>query len=339
MHFDKSFLVTLLLLQTISYKQQVGATAPTNHVGFFFLSNKPSSWKKFFSNYATLSQFEKEEGIANYSLWVEEDYDDVDIINGIFDDGLDERETESEIDDEHIIDPIIENRKSQWKVSKNSDKTETNNESRDIPEEHPMRTDEWLVEVRLSPFLILPRSIRREASLLPQSFYNNQSSKKKSLRQRRQLMKFGRDGFVLLLQEQGVPDEISGETNNEEINCRQIVTSIGKWQMNANGISWTMPTVSSKQSDESNINTLLHFHADLHLSKFQNKPRMFKGTITRDRFSKKSLKDKTDEDEGSKGKRKLLRPVIASFTAIGIGQDTLALQYKERGFGLSGGNG
>jgi len=32
------------------------------------------------------------------------------------------------------------------------------------------------------------------------------------------------------------------------------------------------------------------------------------------------------------------RPVVATFTAVGIGEDTADLSYRERGVGLSGGD-
>ena len=363
-------IVCILLYQS----HKLGATAPNTAIGL-----RPSFFQRLLESYATVSQFEKEEDSAECNFWIEErDVDNFEIGGSVFDDG---NNNDGEIDDHLFCEAQSEKISNTdgssktpkfrwWKKSSTSSNVDNSNKSdgsqqslnHDVHEEHPMRTDEWLVEVRLSPFLILPGSIRREASLLPQSF-NSNDLETKNIRQRKQLMKFGKDGFVLLLEEK---DDIIGHKKIEETESNvelidgekaKVVTSIGKWEMSANGITWTMPaalplSMIDKRNDKNQsgvsdgetasyathtaqTNTLLHFHADLHLSKFQNKPRMFKGTITRDRFVTLS------EDIGNsmRGTGKLFRPVIGSFTAVGIGEDTLVLNYKDRGFGLSGGNG
>ena len=55
--------------------------------------------------------------------------------------------------------------------------------------------------------------------------------------------------------------------------------------------------------------------ADLILNPFGSCPRMVRGTIVKD-------------------SGKCFRPVVATFSGEGIGQDTVNLSYRERGFGL-----
>ena len=348
MHLVRNLALTLYLLD-ISHALE--ANAPNRAIGFF-PQNKKAALKRLFANYATLSQFEKEEDDVDNSYWVDEVEDDAPNNNSdLFDDGNNDKDAHAHVEDDlsYEIDnnsangPLPKKEFRWWNSNKDVSKSydsDTSLNDNHVCEEHPMRTDEWLIQVRLSPFLILPGTRRREASLFPESFIRRKTHRKQNLRERQQLMKFGRDGYVLLLEEK---DEMDDAIDGKQKGSIAVI-NMGRWEMSANGISWTLPASLSlqqnKRHDADNIEeskTRLHFHADLHLSKFQNKPRMFKGTITRDRLPAHS--DTSDDDDSNIFYKKLLRPVIASFTAVGIGEDTLMLQYKERGFGLSGGNG
>lgn len=64
--------------------------------------------------------------------------------------------------------------------------------------------------------------------------------------------------------------------------------------------------------------TVLHHKAELHWNIFGDHPRMFRGTITRDRYRVSFLPPW------------LFRPVIGSFTGIGTGQDTADTSYAYR---------
>lgn len=233
-------------------------------------------------------------------------------------------------------------------------------------EEHPLRTDEWLVKVKMSP-LLLPRN--READLFPESTASDDdaaaaAADSSSLKRHRfglkqklmtQVLKFSENGYVILIEDskdctgpEYVPmqkthssgifkkfDEWvqrrqcaeSDEKSEDSISSRRV-TKIGKWKMDMSGVSWSMPVrVGSDDSSEGVAKTTtLHYHADIHLSKFQEQPRMFKGVVSRDRFS------------GIGIRKDLFRPVIATFTAEGIGKDTVDTSYKKRGFGLKNGN-
>ena len=155
-------------------------------------------------------------------------------------------------------------------------------------------------------------------------------------------MKFSKNGYVILIDEEDKNDHGQNHETITNTNSQRIV-NVGKWRMDANGISWTMQThvpITTNDSKsciegenkDSRRTTSLYYHADIHLSKFQSRPRMLKGTITRDRYHNDG---NVESKRGLFVRKNIFRPVIASFTAEGIGEDTLALQYKDRGFGLS----
>jgi len=300
----------------------------------------------------TVSSLEKDEEASEYKLWVDDE---------------NEESTEDEGDegDELFLnDECMENSSSSKQERKqnffrrrskvdNDDNTIQHREIESENEEHPMRTDEWLIKVKLSPFL-MPGTIKREASLFPQL----QKSHTPENRKIEQVMKFAKNGYVILIEEWG--EEIQDQNDYKHMRnsekSKQRISKVGKWQMNTNGVSWSIPahlsnkylkphercinslrienedtetfedldcSLDGSQKESSKI-TMLYYHADIHLSKFQSKPRMIRGTVVRDRYKHKFP-----------NKQRMLRPVIATFTAEGIGEDTLMLQYSERGFGLS----
>jgi len=187
----------------------------------------------------------------------------------------------------------------------------------EIEEEHPMRTDEWMVDVNLSPFLF-PPSVENEAQLFPESSnpwnttticMDGLAKTWRGKRRKRQVFKFSRNGCVLLSEK--------GDSNR--------ITRIGRWHMDTHGISWVIPIRTTN-----NKNTVLHYHADIHLNKFQKRPRMFRGQVTRDRFMDIKFTDKICIP------KYIFRPVVATFTAEGIGKDTVDTSYKNRGLGVGG---
>jgi hypothetical protein len=277
-----------------------------------------------------------------------------------------------------------------------------NGDSHDHDNEHPMRTDEWLIRVTLSPFLNTKR-LRSEGMLFPQSDIkknreeNNNTrvystNNTPSMRKKEQIMIFSRTGYVLLLESSAQrTHENTMDSNNCDLHQLQTsrrITTVGKWHIDATGVSWDIPVhildynsntynnnnnsinnsricvdnhpekyrmtqskeiddygddVDSDLSDEtiqsfSNMkSTVLHYHADIHLSKFQERPRMFKGVITRDHFHETVLPIKLfGQTQQLLFRKNLFRPVVATFTAEGIGEDTVDFSYKKRGFGLNG---
>ena len=61
---------------------------------------------------------------------------------------------------------------------------------------------------------------------------------------------------------------------------------MGKWRIGHSGVVFDIPiqvVAGTKQNEATNGVTVLHYHADIHLNKFGERPRMFKGVITRDR--------------------------------------------------------
>lgn len=64
--------------------------------------------------------------------------------------------------------------------------------------------------------------------------------------------------------------------------------------------------------------TVLHHKAELHWNIFGEQPRMFRGTVTRDRLPQSFLPPW------------LFRPVIGSFVGSGVGNDTADTSYRHR---------
>jgi hypothetical protein len=86
----------------------------------------------------------------------------------------------------------------------------------------------------------------------------------------------------------------------------KLEASIGTWKVIPSGIRWELP-VKMNTHDK---NTTLHCHADLVLNPFGSKPHMVRGIIARDRYPDSTFP------------RHFLRPVVATFTSVGIGKDT-----------------
>lgn len=184
-------------------------------------------------------------------------------------------------------------------------------------EEHPMRTDEWIISVSLSPLAFFRRS---EKNFFPVTHIHKEDTDRK----REQHFKFARNGYVILVEKE--EEHHLGVAQNGW----RRVTKVGKWKLGTNGVSWTIPIKSTEFPFQQ---TNLHYHADIHLSKFQEKPRMFRGVVTRDRFSDAKIPF-TNILVG----KKMFRPVIATFIGLGTGNDTVDTTYKKRGIGLSSGN-
>lgn len=169
-------------------------------------------------------------------------------------------------------------------------------------EEHPMRTDEWALDIHLS------RLFSREEGdeLFPECYTDrdgrsNTKPIKKNRYRKRQVMTFATNGYVKV----SVNDNDNNNSNSD--NDRRIDTAsssviqtlrnkprVGKWRIGHSGVAFDIPvqmSVSRKNRDNNGSSkvkepkmTVLHYHADMHLNKFGERPRMFRGVITRDRY-------------------------------------------------------
>ncbi|KAL3774266.1 hypothetical protein HJC23_005399 [Cyclotella cryptica] len=203
-------------------------------------------------------------------------------------------------------------------------------------EEHPMRTDEWELDIKLSRLFS-----KEEAELFPEFFSDSsQEMERMWSNRKRQVMQFARNGYVKVLQDNLLTSKkidassVASSPTTERQRRREF--KVGKWRIGHNGIAFDIPVrvclkkhnpgnKGSKEDDPMNqaeTVTVLHYHADIHLNKFGERPRMFRGVITRDRYS-------------SILPSNFFRPVIGTFSAEGIGHDTVDTSYKNRGFGLS----
>ena len=83
---------------------------------------------------------------------------------------------------------------------------------------------------------------------------------------------------------------------------------IGTWRLSSCGLSWDL---CLHHEDPTRT---LHFYADLHVNPFGNHPKLTRGMVLGDY---------------STG-RKWFRPVVATFSGIGVGTDTVDLSYRLR---------
>mmetsp|Transcript_29472 Transcript_29472/g.62562 ORF Transcript_29472/g.62562 Transcript_29472/m.62562 type:complete len:370 (-) Transcript_29472:208-1317(-) len=190
--------------------------------------------------------------------------------------------------------------------------------SSEYDEEHPMRTDEWQLDVQLSR--LFPKE---EGDLFTECYTDRtgetpHAPKRRGSYRKRQVMQFARNGYMKILEDER--SDASGKRNK---------LKVGKWRLGHSGVAFDIPVqvhVKKKKgcTDDNIISrtTVLHYYADIHLNKFGERPRMFRGVITRDRHS-------------SFLPPSFLRPVIGTFSAEGIGRDTADTSYKERAISMS----
>ena len=166
-------------------------------------------------------------------------------------------------------------------------------------EEHPMRTDEWALDIHLS------RLFSREEGdeLFPECYTDrdgrsNTKPIKKNRYRKRQVMTFATNGYVKVSVND---DDDNNNKDNDRIDTASSVIQtlrnkprVGKWRIGHSGVAFDIPaqmSVSRKNRDNNGSckvkepkMTVLHYHADIHLNKFGERPRMFRGVITRDRY-------------------------------------------------------
>ncbi|KAL9186628.1 hypothetical protein ACHAXT_005866 [Thalassiosira profunda] len=194
--------------------------------------------------------------------------------------------------------------------------TDDSSAASEYDEEHPLRTDEWELDVRLSR--LYPQE---EGDLFPESFDSGTGQISPPIRRgghrKRQVMQFARNGYVKVL-----------EDDKRDAASSRSKPKVGKWRIGHSGVAFDIPVqvnVRRRKDDKDKMHprvTVLHYHADIHLNKFGERPRMFRGVITRDRHS-------------SFLPPNFLRPVIGTFSAEGIGRDTADTSYQDRAISLS----
>mmetsp|Transcript_18234 Transcript_18234/g.23635 ORF Transcript_18234/g.23635 Transcript_18234/m.23635 type:complete len:246 (+) Transcript_18234:134-871(+) len=183
-----------------------------------------------------------------------------------------------------------------------SQSTSSNNAFSNLePAEHTLRTKKWIVRVR--PY----RLFRRSKEYIQ---YLEFDDKRKRVEWH---------GIDDQLNSTSV-DRIDEENVDGEHQTRSIRRRIGTWKLEHGHVIWHLPwrvlDVENNDADFLSLHddTILHYRAIIHLQKFSHQPRMFKGTISRDRSNRMNW----------------LRPVVGTFVARGVGEDTLDLDYSHR---------
>ena len=104
------------------------------------------------------------------------------------------------------------------------------------------------------------------------------------------------DRLVLEFSDNGYVRMVSSADN-------ATTTAIGQWELASHGLTWNLPLPEQDG---------MVFHGDLLLNPFGEQPRIIRGVVIRET------------------PRLWFRPVVATFTAQGIGEDTADLSYRNR---------
>ena len=109
----------------------------------------------------------------------------------------------------------------------------------------------------------------------------------------------------------GKTDEDDDDDDDDDTNLDSLLSDAVE---RTAAVSSTSTNTDTPTSPDNKVVTL-RYHADYSMNPFGKHPRMVRGVVTID--------------------RRWLRPVIATFEAIGVGQDTADFSYRERQMGLA----
>lgn len=163
---------------------------------------------------------------------------------------------------------------------------------------HPLRTDAWKLTVQWR------RNTAAELELVAK---DRESGVKQRKREKKDLrLDFADNGYVRVHHQQDSSDATAAAAAATPL-------PIGTWKIDPAGLSWRL-----------SLNGVEHyFFTDMHLNPFGKHPKMTRGIILRDRRTGKN-----------NGNSKWFRPIVATFTAVGVGNDTADLSYSHRSLGL-----
>jgi hypothetical protein len=144
---------------------------------------------------------------------------------------------------------------------------------------------------------------------------------------------------------EGISDTSLGVASQPET---RVYGSIGTWELTPTGLSWTIGLDDEIDEDDyedddggavgpskaSAAPSFAHhppirkagtgvylFHADLHLHPFGPRPRLSRGVVLHEKGSSSGAADRSS---------RWFRPVVATFSGVGVGRDTVDLSYRGR---------
>jgi hypothetical protein len=187
---------------------------------------------------------------------------------------------------------------------------DTNDEKLPSPERKPPRRKILSTEAQeqpLSPYSLLSPTSQRSSSAADQQRQSPHKLRTNRwelrvhwrngrTRSERLDVEFSDNGYVRLLTSDSA-------TENSSIPGEAVTASIGNWELAPHGLTWKLP-MGDRQ--------LFTFYGDLLLNPFGDQPKITRGLILRET------------------KSGWFRPVVATFTASGIGEDTADLSYRNR---------
>lgn len=200
-------------------------------------------------------------------------------------------------------------------------------------EPHPLRTNEWLIQIK----------------------WKRKKNKNIVATSERMLLDFDPDGFVRWCKNVTMS---TCHDSNDEKNCggmkyqpptmhQRVLTAIGTWTLHPSGVGWNLPVLADDESCRVNNHIHNHnnhdeedgthhnepscssstfyyqFHASFHPNPFGARPKMVRGIITQCR-----------RRGACASSRWALRPVVGTFVGKGVGKDLYDLSFSKRGLGL-----
>jgi len=162
---------------------------------------------------------------------------------------------------------------------------------------HPLRTNLWEINIRWKgPAARRRRLKQNQKALLDHSLYS--SSKL--------VLEFDLSGFVRI---RAKSDGVTAEEEEEDA-ANWVAT--GKWSADTPPLVTFSIPLPSDDNDETVLKH--HFEADLHMNPFGKHAKFTRGVVVRDHANLSPW----------------FRPVVATFSGVGVGKDTVDLSYKKR---------
>ena len=197
------------------------------------------------------------------------------------------------------------------------------------PIEHPLRMETWHLKIR--PYPLMSKADFQSELGEEQILVFDDKSSRVEWKQNNALApvcdnmgnKTSSDvSFTRPSSQSNFEPSIGSNNTSESVTHISKLRRRGIWKISHGNVIWHLPLRFDKyhpaQKKHKNEKTTLHYKATIHLQKFSDKPRMFRGVITRDRYSNSWLP------------KHWFRPVVATFVASGYGEDTLDLEYQYR---------
>jgi hypothetical protein len=149
-----------------------------------------------------------------------------------------------------------------------------------------------------------PHPLRTDVWKLTVRWRQQHRSKEDSNTKKELLLEFADNGYVRLCPQRDDSDADTDKTSSlSPLSAATTTAPIGTWKLDTSGLSWRLPLDDTEH----------YFFANMHINPFGRYPKMTRGVVIRD-----------------PRKSNWFRPVVATFTGVGAGNDTADLSYRHR---------